>query len=394
MVKTFSWETIIVEGKAKIIIPNPELFKRPDGVYEPAWSPIFYNPRATFNRDVAVAFTKAIFNNKEYFFVEPLAGTGVRSIRYVIEASGKGIASDIDPIAYYYMRRNIELNRVVNELKPYNCEANSLLNTLRANGVLIDYIDIDPYGTPIPFVDSSVHAISKGGYIAFTATDTGPLNCSHPNVCARRYDAVCAKTDFSKEMGLRILIGSIVRRAAAHDVGLEVVLSYYHDYYYRVYFRVHKSAKKTDSLLEKIGYIAYNPATLERQLISKKELHECVREKYMILGPLWIGDLLDKDTTLRIINNLNSLIEDHEYVYLKKTLDFLTRLFRESSVNKVYYRYDKLFGLVKKNQPPINEFIQKIREAGYQAYRTHFDPRGIKTDMPYHELIDLIKREY
>ncbi len=388
-----SWETIITEGKAKIIIPKPDLFKRPDGVYEPAWAPIFYNPRAIFNRDVAVVFTRTVFS-REFFFVEPLAGSGVRSIRYVLESNGNGIANDIDPASFYYIRRNIELNNIDEKLLAYNNEANVLLNTLRAEGIVIDYIDIDPYGTPIPFVDSSIYAISRGGYLAFTATDTGPLNCSHPNVCLRRYGAYCMKTDFSKEMGLRILIGSIIRRAASHDVGLEVVLSYYHDYYYRVYFKAYKSAKKADEVLSQIGYIAYNSDTLKRKLIKQDELREHAKQGYILIGPLWIGELASKEFLEKAIATTEKLISTQEYNYLKKTLDFLKNLYNEYTVNKVYYRYDKLFGLLKKNQPPISLFIEKIREKGYNAFRTHFDPRGVKTDMPHEDLVRLIEHEF
>ncbi|RLG88994.1 MAG: N2,N2-dimethylguanosine tRNA methyltransferase, partial [Thermoprotei archaeon] len=53
-------------------------------------------------------------------------------------------------------------------------------------------------------------------------------------------------------------------------------------------------------------------------------------------------------------------------------------------------RYDKLFGLHKKNMPSINTFIELIRKHGYNAYRTHFDPRGIKTNAPIEILHEII----
>lgn len=387
------WETTITEGKARLIIPKPELFKRPNGLYEPSWAPIFYNPRAVFNRDMAIVFLKTIFS-KNYFFVEPLAGSGVRSIRYVVEAGGNGIANDIDPVAYYYIKRNVKINNIEEKLAVFNNEANILLHTLRAEGIVIDYIDIDPYGTPIPFVDSTIHAISRGGYIAFTATDTGPLNCSHPNVCLRRYGAFCIKTDFSKEMGLRILIGSIVRRAASHDMGLEIILAYYHDYYYRVYFRVYKSARKADETLSLIGYIAFNRETKERIMVKQDEFKEYVKKGYILIGPLWVGELADREFLKKAIYVSEKLTSTTDYMHLERTLGFLKRLHEEYGINTIYYRYDKLFGLLKKNQPPINKFIEKIREKGYHAYRTHFDPRGVRTDMPYNELIKLIENEF
>jgi len=392
LIKIHEWEKIITEGKAKIIVPDPELFKRPDGVYEPAWAPVFYNPRAAFNRDVAMVFTASYFKGKEYFFVEPLAGCGIRSIRYVLESCGIGIANDIDPIAYYYMTRNIELNRVQDKLRAFNSEANTLLNSLRNEGLIINYIDIDPYGTPIPFIDSATYAIAKHGVIAVTATDTGPLNCSHPNVCYRRYNAICYKTDFSKEAGLRILIGALVRRATSHDVGLRPLLAYYHDYYYRVYFLALKSAKTADSILSNIGYILYDKDTFERTFIDEKRLLEMkpseTRDK-TIIGPLWIGKLADEEILANILNYLEKHI--NEYPYYENVYKLINMLSQEYKINVPYYRYDKLFGKMKKNTPPINIFVNSIRESGYEAYRTHFDPKGVRTNMPFKELIDLIR---
>ncbi len=42
------------EGKAYILAPRKELFTRPDGIFEPAWAPIFYNPVMMDNRSLTV----------------------------------------------------------------------------------------------------------------------------------------------------------------------------------------------------------------------------------------------------------------------------------------------------------------------------------------------------
>ena len=110
-IKVFDWEEIIVEGLAKIIIPKRELFIRPDGLYEPAWSPVFYNPLMEFNRNITVLVTITYFNKKEFFFIEPLSGTGIRGIRLALESNGYGYINDVDPLSYYYMERNISTRK-------------------------------------------------------------------------------------------------------------------------------------------------------------------------------------------------------------------------------------------------------------------------------------------
>ncbi len=383
---TMNWETIVTEGKARIIIPDPRYFKRPDGVFEPAWAPVFYNPRMKENRDIAVLTANTYFGLKEYFFVEPLAGVGVRSIRFALESQGHGIANDLDPLSYYYITRNIVLNKVFDRVKSYNHEANTLLNSLRSNGIIVDYIDIDPYGSPIPFIESTACAIAKEGLVAITATDTGPLNCSYPYTCLRRYGAYCIKTDFSKEMGLRILIGSIIRKAASRDIAFKPIFSYYRDYYYRVYFTVSRKATDANRLVSKVGYIVYNEETHERIIIHS--LDQLVKKEFVgnIIGPLWIGELGDRN----FINKMINLISELEY--LDHTIkNFLETLYNEYLIITPYYRLDILCSILRRNMPPINTVIKTIRDAGYQVYRTHFDPRGIKTNASYRELLNILK---
>ncbi len=378
------WEIIISEGKARIIIPNPQYYKRPDGVFEPAWLPVFYNPLMKLNRDLTVLVVKKYY--KKGFFIEPLGGTGIRGIRLALEAGLEGVINDIDPIAYYYIRRNIVLNNLEKTVKPFNMEANALLNNFTFTGVFVDYIDIDPYGSPIPFIDSAVKPLGKKALIGVTATDTGPLTCSHKHKALRRYGVRCIKVDFSKELGLRVLIYNIVFRAAGQDVALYPVLSYNDKYYYRVFFEADRSSNKAYKYIDECsGYIVYCRDTLlrrfVRELIEVKDLN-C--KKAEIIGPLWICGLGSIELTNELLKISGS---DEAYA---SALSLLTMLKDEYSINTPYYRYDKLFGMYKVNMPPINTFIEKLRELGYRAYRTHFDPRGIKTDAPYDELVKVI----
>ncbi|MEM1713725.1 MAG: N2,N2-dimethylguanosine tRNA methyltransferase, partial [Desulfurococcaceae archaeon] len=176
--ETTKHEEVIKEGLANIIVPRLEQYRRPDGVIEPAWMPVFYNPQAVISRDFTVILLKTIMNNKDFFFVDALSGTGVRGIRIALETEGEGILNDIDPRAHYYIKKNIALNNLVDKLEVYNHEANALLNTLVFAGIPVDYVDIDPYGAPSPYIDSALKPLRKEAYLGVTATDTGPLTCT------------------------------------------------------------------------------------------------------------------------------------------------------------------------------------------------------------------------
>ncbi len=388
--RVYDWEEVIREGKAQIIIPKRELYKRSDNVYEPAWSIVFYNPLMRISRDLTSLTTYTFFNNREFFFIDALSGTGIRGIRLALETSGYGIINDVDPIAYYYMVRNIEFNNVGDHIKPMLCEMNSLLNNYTFSGVIVDYIDIDPYGSPIPFIDSAVKPLAKNGLLGVTATDTAPLVCSHSKKTLRRYNIECIKTDFEKELGLRILIYNIVFRAASQDVALEPLISYSHLYYYRVFFRSRRSGLASYEVLRDCrGYLWYCPSTLERgfvkELSNVSELECLDHRKPMLVGPLWICSLGKHDF-------LNRLLDNYSYfngLFDETTHKLLSMLYKEYGVNEPYIRYDRFFGVIKKNMPPIEEFIEFLREHGFKAYRTHFDPRGVKTNASINDLYEL-----
>ncbi len=391
----YDWEEEVIEGKARIIIPKRELYLRPDQKYEPAWSPVFYNPLMRVSRDLTVLSTRVFFRGREFFFIDVLAGTGIRGIRLVLESNGYGVINDVDPIAYYYMKRNVLRNNVGDVLKPYMCEANSLLNNYTFSGVPVDYIDVDPYGSPIPFIDSAVKPLAKKGFLGVTATDAAPLVCSHSHKTLRRYNVLCRKTDFEKELGLRILIYNIVFRSASHDVALTPVLSYSHQYYYRVFFVTERSGQRSYEVIKKCrGYIWYCNSTLERGYVKTIEESRDItcldNSKPVLIGPLWICELGSIDFIKQVIREANKATNTME----QTTLKLLENLKSEYTINQPYVRYDKLFGSLKKNQPPINEFIEMLRQHGYLAYRSHFDPRGVRINASLKEVIELIKQVY
>lgn len=386
-VELYEWDTIVVEGKAKVIVPKQEFFLRSDGVYEPAWAPVFYNPVMEHNRSITVLLLTALFNEGEFFFIEPLAGTGVRSIRIALEAGGMGIANDLEPLSYRYITRNIALNGLRNVIEAYNCDANSLMNSIRNNGVVVDFIDLDPYGSPMPFIEEAAHSIGKGGVIAVTATDTATLNCNHPEACRRKYEAWCKRVDFSKEMGLRILVGSIVRASAAKDVALKPLIAYYKDYYYRAFFRADKSAGKADELLKNIGYIKYDKNTLNREYLTDSEIEEACG-KHLVIGPLWISTLIDAG----IIERAFTSISERRLPINERIAEFLRELLIEYDINTPYYRLDKLCKVAEVNMPQRSRIIEALKELGYKASVTHFDSRGIRTNAPLNEILSTLKK--
>lgn len=384
------FEELVEEGLAKIVIPKRQLYLREDGSLEPAWMPVFYNPVAAISRDFTTAFLNAVFNGREFFFADILAGCGVRGVRIAIEANGTGIINDVDPRAFRYAHRNVILNNLVEKLDVYNHEANTLLNNLTFTGVVVDYVDIDPYGSPSPYIESAIKPLGKVSFLGVTATDTAPLTCSHYRKARYRYWVNCFRPDFEKELGARVLIGHIVMKASSLEVALVPLLTVYHKHFYRVFYKSIRSGVEALSIVEKcVGYVWYCQGTLERGYATS---YDDIRDIKCsdgsipnVMGNTWICELGD----LYIVKDVERVVANSDYMS-RTTRKIVGTIVDELAINTPYYRVDKLYSLLKRNMPPIEKIIECLRDVGVKASRTHFDPRGLRADIEATELVKLL----
>jgi tRNA G26 N,N-dimethylase Trm1 len=83
------------------------------------------------------------------------------------------------------------------------------MNQMRKEKRFFDVIDLDPYGTAVPFLESALSSISDGGLLAVTFTDMAVLCARNPHVCFYKYGASPLSKRFCHEMALRIVIKMI-----------------------------------------------------------------------------------------------------------------------------------------------------------------------------------------
>lgn len=378
----------IREGKAELLVPDPKVYTRTDGVYEPAWAPVFYNPRMVFNRDFTILFLHYLSRNGKRIelALDPLSGTGVRGIRFLLEPGNveKAVLNDIDPEACELIEENIKLNELSGRAENYCMDANTLQYHLPEVGLRADFVDIDPFGSPIPFIDSAIWVTRNRGFIAVTATDTAALAGSYVRACLRKYHAKPLKVDCDKEIGLRILIASIILHGASKDVALEPVIAYYADYYYRVIFHVMRGARRADKLIESIGYMEYNPNDLSRRLVKGYPLPEGgIDNDRLYSGPLWTDNLGSLDVILELKYLVNAMPWLQTRDRIRKLIDTLDCEYR---IDIPYYRLDRLCSILHRSMPKISELVKCLQDRGYIACRSHFDPRGFRTNAPLEEI--------
>jgi tRNA (guanine26-N2/guanine27-N2)-dimethyltransferase len=142
---------------------------------------VFYNPMMKSNRNISIVLLNSIAN-KEMGLALPLAGSGIRGLRFLKELK-KGkleclYLNDKKETFEKTIKENIKLNDLkTNKVKISNQDAEQFLLGQHCDEFCgyFDYIDIDPFGTPNPFLSVAVNKIKRNGILAITATDTAAL---------------------------------------------------------------------------------------------------------------------------------------------------------------------------------------------------------------------------
>lgn len=322
--------------------------------------PVFYNPKMKLGRDVAIHIIKKA---KSQNICDPMAGTGIRSLRILKETNCKNIlANDINPNAYKLIKKNAKLNNLNLEIK------NQDLNILFREKKGFDYIDIEPFGSPVAFIDSSLSALKNKGILAVTATDLGNLFGKYPKKCLRRYHSLSLKTPFKNELATRILIQKLQKSASKYDKCLTPIFTHANNHYVRVYLQLHNSKTKTDNILKKHNYLHYCPKCLQSKISKFNNPQKCCNTM-QLCGPIWTGELWDTKFT--------------------KDFELIKHIQEESQIKTLgYYNLDSFYKKYKKHPvDKIDNLVQKIKSKKYKASRTHFSNTGIRSNIPLKDLL-------
>ncbi len=369
--------TQIREGTTDLTVPKASTSHK-KGPGTTSKTAVFFNPVMELSRDVSILVLSEFTKGRRARLLDGLAATGARGVRVANEIVGdfSVVINDHNPKAVEIIEKNLKLNNLE------NCVIeNKKMNTLLSQEYF-DYVDIDPFGSPVQFIDASFQSLRKNGVLAVTATDSAPLCAASKKACLRRYDARSIKTVYSKELGARILAGFCVRSAARHELALTPILTFFADHYIRIHFDVDKGAGRTDEVLKNLGYILHNRNTGERRV--EHDIPAKI-ENELFCGPLWIGNLHKK--------SLLSNIQAHENLGTEKRLSKYIDLWRgEIDMPPFFYDLNEISSLTKTQPFPIVGMIDILQKQGFLAGRTHFSPTGFKTDATMKEISDLVAK--
>lgn len=349
-----------------------------DGASEGSGEGVFFNPTMELNRDLTVATLRA-YREREpraESYLDAMAASGIRGVRAAAEGWDVTCA-DVDEEAVALARRNFEANDVDGEV--VQRDANALMHDS-----VFDVVDIDPFGTPIPFADAAF--ANTRDLVCVTATDTAPLCGAHFESGVRKYSTVPRNTEYHAEMGLRVLLSAMIRTAARYDVAARPILSHVSRHYARTYLELDSGAQAADDCIDELGYVHHCEDCLHRThefgLLSHppENCPACGSNRVLTAGPIWLGAVADSEFALAV----REAVTD-DFGEAKQARETLTSVADELDT-PTHYDQHRLCKQWTRSAPKMDAFLEALREAGFSATRAHYHGTAFKTDATVAEI--------
>lgn len=343
--------------------------------------------------------------------LEGLAASGLRSIRFGLEIPGvkEIVTNDLDADAVKIIEKNIEANGLQDLVVSSQNDAALLMYQNRQFKNRFDVIDLDPYGTAAPFLDSAVQAVRSGGLLCITCTDAAVLCGNFGEACYAKYGSFSLRTPYCHEMAVRIILKSVESHANRYGRYIVPLLCLSVDFYFRLFLKVYNGPNKCkESIcktamvyhcsgcgsfeLQKLGVrhegkggnYKYTPAT-GPQIAEKCQHCGC---KHHIGGPVSVASLHDKTFVGRVIESVR---EAPDRFSTSKRIEGMLSMVMEELDMPFYRVTDDLCNVVHCSPIKDLEIRSALLNSGYKVSLSPFMKNSIKTDAPNHILWDIVR---
>nr|GMC63788.1 tRNA (guanine(26)-N(2))-dimethyltransferase [Ipomoea batatas]GME12692.1 tRNA (guanine(26)-N(2))-dimethyltransferase [Ipomoea batatas] len=353
--------------------------------------------------------------------LDAMCGCGIRSLRYLVEAEADFVlANDANDCIRGIILGN--LSRVSGDGSRWevtHSDATRVLTERYLERDYFDLIDVDSFGSDSGFLRAAIAAVKLGGLLYVTNTDGYSSGGHRPQRCLAAYGAYVKRMPYSNEIGLRMLIGGVMREALILGYHVVPLFSYYsyHGPVFRVLLQV-KSGQPPDPRLVMVvifyhvsvsftstctmassatvtgvpilehspGRNSGKSAVLAVQILMLNTGTERV-------GPLWTGPLHKESYIIEMLN----LAEEWGWIGGCKTgrdLEKLLKRMIDESEPKLpvgYIKMDEIASRAKVNSPPFASVMSTLHKEGYAASRSHIASNAIKTNCPMDECVRIVK---
>ncbi|KAF2871978.1 S-adenosyl-L-methionine-dependent methyltransferase [Massariosphaeria phaeospora] len=379
----------------------------------------------------------------QFSILDALSATGLRALRYAKEVpfATSITANDMSSKATKSIALNVKHNRLEDKITANTGNAIAhMYSFVDKSGY--DVIDLDPYGTAAPFIDSAIQAINDEGLLCVTCTDSA-IFASHGYLekTYSQYGGLPLKGEPCHEGGLRLLLHAVASSAGRYGMAIEPLLSLSIDYYIRVFVRIRKSPNDVKMLAGKTmvvyhcdtGCGAWSTQFLARNKVQQNKnggtfykhsfapgpsanIHcEHCGFKTHLSGPMYGGPLHNVGFIDRVLAQLNE-VDRQTYPTMDRMVGMLHTAREEITFGANDKASEKADGsghlgplipkadpaeidhhpfffipsavskVVHCSAPPVAALRGALRHAGFRATMSHCKPGSIKTDASWKDI--------
>ena len=401
---------IVLEGRTEHRLPpakkgrtEKQLERHGKGPADKAHRPAFHNPAMADCRTRSVLLMDHMldtewFNKPRIHTLDALCATGSRINRWLTELPPEKaerlllVGADLDEEALEYARQNCPNVEFRNE---------DSRQVLLSSGW--QWVDIDPFGSPVPFLDSAMQSSARRAVMEITATDTAALTGSSASACLRRYGAKIRTDEMAHDSALRLLMATVARTAAQHDRCIMPLLSSWDSHHIRVSVKVHRSIQAANELEEQLGWRVASPTTEELVAATEAGIHPqggegeqpfCLlpfshpvrRDDKRISGPLWTGPLFDQDVLASMtVERATELCgEDAETAVRHLVGEADLAMTNSLIITDMLPKFCNVGG-----PPKVADLISGLQGAGFHAAVARWGAPAIRTDAPWNTVLEV-----
>lgn len=192
-------------------------------------------------------------------------------------------------------------------------------------------------------------------------------------------------------MAVRIIAGCLATIGGRIELGIEVIFAHASDHYARIYAAVRKGKASANQSAKLLGYLKHCPKCLMRTSVGSLESIDTsckgCGSNAQIGGPIWLGQLWDEAVVQRMVERTPTISSGR----ISEIQMILSRIAEEADNPPFYYKTDSFARSLRIRPPRIMGVVEALRNSGHQASRTHFDPKGFRTNMKFEELVVLLR---
>lgn len=399
----------VQEGKATILTPKQD--------------EVFYNPIQQFNRDLSIMVIKAYdeirhekiqaikkkSKNKRtklngLKILESLAASGLRSCRYGLEIpeAGKIVANDMLAEAVKSINKNVEYNKLTDKVVANQGDA---IKFMGSTDEKFHIVDLDPYGTAAPFIDSAIQCLEDDGMLLVTCTDAGVLAGSgYPEKCFALYGGnnfgnAYVNGESNHEVGIRLILNLIASTAAKYKKTIEPMLSLSIDYYFRVFVKVktspinvknHASETMLTYGCNGCGHKIVQPLGMKNNTkFQYPKLQGPISSNcqycgtsYNVAGPMYAGNLHNCEFIDKVLK-INESSDKEIYATHERIKGMLTLASNELDDAPFFFNLNQLCSIFKSPPISIEQYTKAVGNLGYKVSLTHAKKNCVKTNLPW-----------